>query len=210
METLLIVLNVIIILGIIAGGLLLKGYLPGYAREKGKNLATREDIEVITEKVESVRSQYASSLESIKADLQVESALKSAFQQKCFEAVSEINQLLVDITLYCWKEMAERSPNEHYVWSAVDESDSKNGFHYYRVAIDKARLVHGMFLTNSAKEHLADLADQIGLLSSMELALMDSDPIPEIVESAEQGYRSGLKAVEECRQALMAELGLTQ
>jgi len=48
------ILNSAVLAVIIIGGLLLKGYLPSYAREKGKNLATKEDIEVITDKVEAV------------------------------------------------------------------------------------------------------------------------------------------------------------
>lgn len=37
-------------------GLLAKAYLPAYAKAKAKNLATKEDIEAITEKVEKVRA----------------------------------------------------------------------------------------------------------------------------------------------------------
>ncbi|MEJ1340257.1 MAG: hypothetical protein RPU61_01380 [Candidatus Sedimenticola sp. (ex Thyasira tokunagai)] len=44
--------------GLIAGWLL-KDYFPGYARKKGENLATKEDIEAITEKVESVKASVS-------------------------------------------------------------------------------------------------------------------------------------------------------
>jgi hypothetical protein len=47
--------------------LFIKFYLSSYLTEKGKNLATREDIEAITDKVESVRSQYATLIEELKA-----------------------------------------------------------------------------------------------------------------------------------------------
>src|SRR5574341_2266116 len=40
-------------------GLWLRSYLPKYFEEKGKNLATKEDIEEITRKVEAVRAEYA-------------------------------------------------------------------------------------------------------------------------------------------------------
>ena len=50
--------------------LLIKFFLPSYFSEKGKNLATKEDIETITEKVESVRSGYAQVLEELKSDNQ--------------------------------------------------------------------------------------------------------------------------------------------
>ncbi|GEA60377.1 hypothetical protein [Vibrio comitans] len=38
-------------------GLLLKSYLPNYVKKKAENLATKEDIKNITEKIESVKSQ---------------------------------------------------------------------------------------------------------------------------------------------------------
>ncbi len=37
-------------------------FLIQYLREKGKNFATREDVRNITERIESVKSQYASQL----------------------------------------------------------------------------------------------------------------------------------------------------
>jgi hypothetical protein len=43
-----------------------KYFLSPYLAEKGKNLATREDIAAITDKVESVRSQYAVIVEELK------------------------------------------------------------------------------------------------------------------------------------------------
>ena len=48
-------LNFLIIVGIVGLGFFLKNYLPNYFLEKGKNLATKEDITEITEKIESVR-----------------------------------------------------------------------------------------------------------------------------------------------------------
>ena len=55
---------------IVAGGvayLVVKHFLSSYLSEKGKNLATREDIEEITRKVEGVRTQYLSLVEELKA-----------------------------------------------------------------------------------------------------------------------------------------------
>jgi hypothetical protein len=40
-------------------------YFISYLKSKGKNLATKEDIETITDKIESVKSDYAQKLESI-------------------------------------------------------------------------------------------------------------------------------------------------
>jgi hypothetical protein len=54
------------VLGLVAG--LLGAYLKSYGSEKGKNLATKEDIEEITRKVEGVKTQHAAQLESTKKD----------------------------------------------------------------------------------------------------------------------------------------------
>jgi hypothetical protein len=55
---------------LVAGGiayLLVRHLLSSYLAEKGRNLATREDIEEITRKVEGVRTQYMSLVEELKA-----------------------------------------------------------------------------------------------------------------------------------------------
>jgi len=43
--------------------------LNSYAKKKGENLATKEDIEEITRKVESVKTEYMSQLEKLKSEL---------------------------------------------------------------------------------------------------------------------------------------------
>lgn len=47
--------------GLVAG-LILRSFLPGYLGEKGKNLATKEDIAEITKRLEGVRSEIGSRL----------------------------------------------------------------------------------------------------------------------------------------------------
>lgn len=58
-------------IGGVVGGtvvfLLLKSFLPSYLSEKGKNLATREDIARITDEIEKVRVQYTALVEEFKA-----------------------------------------------------------------------------------------------------------------------------------------------
>lgn len=56
-------------LGSIAIGWLLRGFAGGYAQEKGKNLATREDVGDLTAIVESTKHEYAAQLEQTKSSL---------------------------------------------------------------------------------------------------------------------------------------------
>ncbi len=65
MEILAVVLNVAALLAV---GLLARMF-KGYASEKGKNLATKEDIAAITHEIEGVRSQYSADLERLRTDL---------------------------------------------------------------------------------------------------------------------------------------------
>ena len=59
-------------LGASIGAILLYGFirlfLPSYLSQKGKNLATKEDVEEITSKVESVKSDYAKLLEEVRSE----------------------------------------------------------------------------------------------------------------------------------------------
>jgi hypothetical protein len=49
------------------GGWFLRGYFPSYAKEKGKNLAVREDSADITRIIEEVRAGFSSQLEATKS-----------------------------------------------------------------------------------------------------------------------------------------------
>lgn len=61
MDAAILILQILILLGLGAASLLLKSFLPKYLEEKGKNLATKEDIEEITQKVESVKAEISRS-----------------------------------------------------------------------------------------------------------------------------------------------------
>jgi len=61
MDIAILTLQIIILLGLGAASLLIKSFLPKYFEEKGKNLATKEDIEEITHKVESVKAEISQS-----------------------------------------------------------------------------------------------------------------------------------------------------
>lgn len=62
-------------------------YLIYYFREKGKNLATKEDIGGITHEIEDVKNQYSSDLEKFKADLQVMVRNESILTENINEAL---------------------------------------------------------------------------------------------------------------------------
>ncbi|EIO3980388.1 hypothetical protein LQK36_004291 [Vibrio vulnificus] len=207
METLVLIFNFVVLVALVVFSLLMKTFLPKYLAEKAKNLATKEDIEQITDQVETIKRQHATELEKTKTELDVKSALRQSFQSKSLDALTAIDELLVEIHLYSWKQLAERSTNEHYLWGNVDTLEESRNFHYYRVAIDKIKMVYGLYLTPVAKHALSNLSQSIGLLSSMELAL-NSEHDEAIQNSAVLGYSNAIKSIEKCREELMRELGV--
>jgi hypothetical protein len=60
--------------------LLLNKFLPGYLSEKGKNLATKEDISQITEKIESVKSIYSNEDKVLERRRQIYEEIVSALR----------------------------------------------------------------------------------------------------------------------------------
>ncbi|EHR1015810.1 hypothetical protein KS878_004554 [Vibrio parahaemolyticus] len=213
MENLVIVLNFVVLCAIAIGATIAKSYVPKYLAEKAKNLATKEDIEQITDQVEAIKRQHALELEKAKTDLNVKSALRQSFQSKSLDALAAIDNLLVEIHLYCWKRLSHYSLNEHYVWSNVDTSEENRHFHYYRVAIDKVAMVHSLYLTPKSIESLSNLSGSIGQLSSMELTLINEEreqgKLDEsLVQMAFDDYTKAIEYIEQCRAELKSELGV--
>ena len=66
MEWVYIILNVVLFFLL---GLFIKNYLPSYMNEKGKNLATKEDIEAITRKTEAVQKEFKEGFELFSSDV---------------------------------------------------------------------------------------------------------------------------------------------
>lgn len=69
------ILNLLTLVAIIIIVLLVRNYLQPYLKEKGKNLATKEDIEIITNKIERIRAEYVAEIEKLKAELKEESEI---------------------------------------------------------------------------------------------------------------------------------------
>ena len=78
MDTVLLILQ-IVILG--ALGYIFRAYLPSYFKKKGENLATKEDIGEITQKIEQVRVQYIAKLEEFKQTINSFYEMRKAFDR---------------------------------------------------------------------------------------------------------------------------------
>ena len=92
METIRIVLDIIII-GIAAFFIISKSYL----NEKGKNLATKEDIKDITNKIESVKREYQRKTEIDKKEIELNHELYDKLSN-LHNTFRELDQMLTNNT----------------------------------------------------------------------------------------------------------------
>jgi chemotaxis protein histidine kinase CheA len=100
------VVNIALNILILIGGLYLI-FFKSYFKEKGKNLATFEDVEAITEKVENVKKDFNIKLEELKSELQknniayqinLSELIKVRFQRidNLYENLSVLNKFIAE------------------------------------------------------------------------------------------------------------------
>lgn len=95
-ETIIIILEILILLGL-GSILLFRKLLFSYSTEKGINLATKEDIEEITEKIENVKLDYARQLEAARAELSSQINTHGFRYKKEYEVLNDLTGHLVDV-----------------------------------------------------------------------------------------------------------------
>lgn len=76
-------------------------YLFSYSSEKGKNLATKEDIEEITRKVEGTKNEYVAEIEKLKAELALFSRKNNILFDEKIRVFKRLQKNLVDFKRYC-------------------------------------------------------------------------------------------------------------
>lgn len=87
MEMTALILSIVSLAGLFVAGLLLRGYLPSYVAEKGKNAASKEDLAHLTELVEGAKALHTSEIERLKATLlaegQVTERRRRVYEEMC-------------------------------------------------------------------------------------------------------------------------------
>ena len=72
MEIITLILSIASFAGFVAMWVFPRYFLPSYLNEKGKNVASKEDIAILTDLVERVKKDYTSEIERLKATLHSE------------------------------------------------------------------------------------------------------------------------------------------
>jgi hypothetical protein len=76
------IMQIVLIAVISVAGYLARNFLTAYTGKKGENLATKEDIAEITEKVEAVKSLYAHETEHLRSSLAVVASQRTAIAEQ--------------------------------------------------------------------------------------------------------------------------------
>ena len=90
------------------------GFFGAYLKKKAENLATKEDIENITKKIEEIRSEYSKQLELHKASLQLSNQLKLAALDKRLDKHQEAFTL--------WRNLLFSLRDEDKIGTAIEEA----------------------------------------------------------------------------------------
>jgi hypothetical protein len=72
-------------------------FAASYLKEKGKNLATREDIHEITRQIEAAKIEYAKELEGLKSQLNAKFHAQTVRFEKEFQVLEEVWSRLIDL-----------------------------------------------------------------------------------------------------------------
>ena len=206
MDYILIGLQVLILLGV-GCIFLFRKYLFSYSSEKGKNLATKEDIGDITRKVEEVRNGYVTEVERLKVDLSLLSRKNDILLDEKIRVFKKLQKRLVDFKKYC----------EAALGSHVDRGEFHPNLNVLAEDIDKAALQHitalheieqedFIFLSKKSRSILAELHQNCSMMCSMELAVFGEEAGSEMARSTIPVYESAMRNIDNCLQSLYEEL----
>lgn len=206
MDLILVVLQVLVLLGI-GCIFLFRRYLFSYSIEKGKNLATKEDVEEITRKVEEVKSEYMAETERLKVDLSVLSRKHSILLDEKIRVFKKIQKRLVEFKKYCeaalgsYDDRGEFHPHLESLSQDIDRGCLK-----HTIALREIEQEDFIFLSKQSRNLLSELHDNCSMMCSMEIAIFGLDNDSEVVRNAIPVYESAINNIDRCLQSLYEDL----
>jgi hypothetical protein len=206
MDEILLGLQILVLLGI--GSLFLfRKYLFSYSSEKGKNLATKEDIEEITRKVEEVKTEYLVELERLKVELSVLSRKHDILLDEKVRVFKKLQKRLVDFKKYCeaalgsYGDRGEFHPNLNVLDEEIDKASLQ-----HITALHEIEQEDFIFLSEKSRHILSELHSSCSIMCSMELAIQGNKDLPEIMASVPSVYEAAMSNIDQCLQSLYDEL----
>jgi hypothetical protein len=184
-------------------GLLVRHYFSAYLGEKGKNLATREDIDAITHKVEAIRAEHAGSVERLKSDLVLLGRKRDILLDEKIRVFKDIQKRLVTMKRYFQACLGEYCYGSEFVptLESLPESVERSAMAHLH-ALYNLLDENSIFLSATARDVLHNFAAQLSLVCSMEL---HRESIGE-TEGDCSLYERMLEATDGCLEALYQDL----
>ena len=208
MDLILIGLQVLILLSV-GSTYLFRKYLFSYSSEKGKNLATKEDVEDITRKIEEVKSGYAAEIERLKVDLSVISRKHNILLDEKIRVFKKLQKRLVEFKKYCeaalgsYDQRGEFHPNLEVLSKDIDKASLR-----HITALHEIELEDFIFLSEKSRSILSELLHDCSIMCSMEIAIFSEDNDSEMVRSTVPVYEKAMKNIDSCLLSLYEELEL--
>ncbi len=91
------ILQVLVLSGLGALAWLIRHYLAPYSAEKGKNLATKQDIAEITDQIEGVKGEYARELEGVRAAINSKLGIHQFRYQREYDMLLQLSEKVVEL-----------------------------------------------------------------------------------------------------------------
>lgn len=171
-----------VVIALLVGCLI--GLLKSYHSEKGKNLATKEDIEDITRKIEGVKADYQKSF--VKSE---------GYISRQLQAYDEISDAIMELRIHCFRESQE---SEHAVPYA--EIPQKSAFQR-AMLLRELGLKHEGFIGTELSQKIDAFSQNIFMMGHME---MYADHKPEALDKG--FYSSVLTSTTELLKDMREEL----
>ena len=206
MDEIILILQILILLSV--GCLFLfRKYLFSYSAEKGKNLATKEDISEITKKVEDVKSEYVMELEKLKVDLALLSKKHDILLDEKIRVFKKLQKRLVEFKRYCeaalgtYGDRGEFHPNLDVLPQEIDKASLQ-----HLTALHEIEQKDFIFLSEQSRSILSELYQECSMMCSMELAIYGNEKDSNTMNSVPRVYSSAMKKIDECLLSLYEEL----
>lgn len=206
MDWILIGLQILVLLGI-GCIFLFRKYLFSYSAEKGKNLATKEDVEEITRKVEDVKSGYVAEIERLKVDLSVLSKKHNILLDEKVRVFKKLQKRLVDFKKYCeaalgsYDKRSEFHPNLGVLSKDIDKTSLQ-----HITALHEIEQEDFIFLSKKSRVLLFELHVNCSTMCSMEIAIFGEDNDSEMARGTIRVYELAMSNIDSCLQSLYEDL----
>ncbi|MCF8054648.1 MAG: hypothetical protein K9K75_05465 [Deltaproteobacteria bacterium] len=207
MDEIIIVLQILIMLLGTGSIILFRKFLFSYTTEKGKNLATKEDVEEITNKVEEVKSSYVAEIERLKVELSILYRKHNILFDEKIRVFKKLQKRLVDFKKYCeatigsYDERGEFHPNLGVLSGDIDRATLQ-----HITALHEIEQEDFIFLSKESRNILSELHRSCSIMCSMELAVHGEENDSEMIKSTIPVYESAMSNIDKCLQSLYEEL----